>query len=333
VIDLARLKPINYQQPWIPVHDEDGSMIRKFLLAVLLLAPLGFYPLLHSKPEIGENDKPNPPSQQASLTEDERSALASLSILPIQSFPGAFPWVAMHEVAEGKTRKLDELAEKDPVAFLEQALKKVDKEVHGYRCMFDKQERVKGALRKPESILVHFRKEPFSVHMNWKKGDTGFLAPARTLFVKGEGDVDVIHVRVRLGGEFVKKLDDKQVTATSRFGIDKFGMHFGARDTLEHMKTAKEKNALFLRYDGKERVKEVGDRLCYKFVRWKYEKRDAQEEADKLNELTTYVDAVTLLQVGSILKDTEGNLIAYYFFRDIWINPTFDEKQFTPEGL
>jgi hypothetical protein len=39
------------------------------------------------------------------------------------------------------------------------------------------------------------------------------------------------------------------------------------------------------------------------------------------------------MQVGSVLLDAEGNLIAEYYFRDFELNPTFSEKQFTRENL
>ena len=41
----------------------------------------------------------------------------------------------------------------------------------------------------------------------------------------------------------------------------------------------------------------------------------------------------TLLQAGSLLRDSDGNIIAEYFFRDVELNPEFDEKQFTRDKL
>ena len=120
--------------------------------------------------------------------------------------------------------------------------------------------------------------------------------------------------------------------ATSRFGVDKFGMYLGAKDTVEYMAKAKQKGTLHIKYLGIERAKEVGNRFCYKFVRTPYETPEGLA-SEKLNELTIYIDTQTRLQVGSVLKDTDGKLIAEYFFRDIELNPTFDEKQFTMDSL
>jgi Protein of unknown function (DUF1571) len=331
-------------------------MIRKFFLGILLLAPLGFYPLLHSEPT--GDDNPNPPSPQEALTTDHQLAIACFAILPSQSFPGGIPWEPMRNLAEHGTPHLTHLAEKDlvafikrvleekddkdsivflertlaerdPVAFLERALARVDREVHSYRCIFDKQERVKGKMRPRESILIHFRNEPFSVHMEWLEGqDRAF----RTLYVKSENP-RLLTVRVgsaKFGFNMHKKVDAPDVLATSRFPITQFGMHSGALDTLVHMQSAQKKGTLHVRYAGKESPKEVGGRLCYKFVRTPYE---PPEELEQLNELITYIDAATMMQVGSVLRDTEGKLIAEYFFRNIEINPPFDEKQFTEDSL
>jgi Protein of unknown function (DUF1571) len=300
-------------------------MIRKLFLGVLLLAPLGFYPLLHSEPA---HDKPNPPSQQEPLTSDQHIAMGCLAILPNQAIPGAIPWYPMWKLGQQETRALDELAEKNPVEFLERAMARVDKEVTSYRCIFDKQERVNGKLRQKETIRIHFRNEPFSVHMEWLKGqDRAF----RTVYVKGEND-DLITVRPSslISFTLLKKVDAPDVRATSRFPITRFGMHMGARDTLEHMQAAQQKGTLHVRYAGKEDVKELGGRKCYKFVRAPY---DPPEEIEQLNELTTYIDTATMLQAGSILKDTDGKLIATYFFRDIVVNPPFAEKQFDHDSL
>ena len=39
------------------------------------------------------------------------------------------------------------------------------------------------------------------------------------------------------------------------------------------------------------------------------------------------------MQIGSVLKDTEGNLIAEYYFIDVKLNPEFSENQFTRSAL
>jgi hypothetical protein len=127
-----------------------------------------------------------------------------------------------------------------------------------------------------------------------------------------------------------RPLDASDVKATSRFGIDKFGMHMGAQDTLQAIHAAQKAGTLHLKYEGIEKVSKAGDRLCYKLVRTPY---TPPEEKEGINELITYIDRATLLQVGSILKDAKGEFIGEYFFRDIELNPAFDEAQFTRKKL
>ena len=85
-----------------------------------------------------------------------------------------------------------------------------------------------------------------------------------------------------------------------------------------------------MKYEGIEKVAKAGDRLCYKLVRTPDEPPEAIEG---INELTIYIDRATLLQVGSIVKDAKGEFIGEYFFRDIELNPTFDNEQFTRKKL
>jgi outer membrane lipoprotein-sorting protein len=46
-----------------------------------------------------------------------------------------------------------------------------------------------------------------------------------------------------------------------------------------------------------------------------------------------YVDKETWLQVGSVLKGEEGQLIGEYFFRDVKLNPRFKPGTFTRDAL
>ena len=96
-----------------------------------------------------------------------------------------------------------------------------------------------------------------------------------------------------------------------------------------HWKKARDARALHVEYEGVHRVPELGDRTCYKLHRTRF----AQPEDDGVTDLTLYIDTETLLQVGSVLKGPDGELVAQYFFRDIRLNPTFDPNQFTRAAL
>ena len=305
-------------------------MIRKFLFGLLLLAPLSIYPLLRDSDSHDGYEGDCTQHQADPLTPDQHLALGCLSILPGQSFPGCIPWEPMRDLGQQESRALEELAQKDPVEFLQQGLNRYTKEVRGYRCIFDKQEKVNGKLRQKESIRVHFREQPFSVHMDWIKGEGRAV---KSLYDAGEND-NVLAVRLSRIFPVIlhKKLTDPEVVATSRFGVTKFGMYFGAKDTVDTMREAAKKNTLHVSYKGIERPKELGHRLCYKFVRTPYDSPEGLAK-ENLNELTIYIDMQTRLQVGSVLKDTNGKLIAEYLFREIELNPKFDENQFTMDAL
>jgi hypothetical protein len=299
-------------------------MGRKILLVIVLLSPLGLYPFLrNSEAQVDIPPEPPPP-----LTPDQQLVLGCLSIFPGQSFPASIPWEPYRHIGQQESRALEELAKEKPVEFLERCLSRYEKEVQGYRCIFDKHERVDGKMRpKKEQLLVHFREKPFSVHMEWLKGEDKAI---RTLYVDGEND-NLLMARVffKFGPIFHKKVDAPDVKTTSRFPITQFGMYIGAKDTLYHMQAAEKAGTLHVRYEGIIPVKELGNRLCYKFVRTPYN----PPEGDGVNELTIYIDQVTHMQTGSVLKDSEGKLIAEYFFHDIHLNPTFTEKQFTQKAL
>jgi hypothetical protein len=304
-------------------------MGRKLLLGLLLLAPLGVYPFLRdTKVHI---DNPYVPPAANPLSEQAQVALHCFSAIPGPMFP-SIPWEPLRRIAADQSDEFDALVQKDPVQFLERCLAQCQRDAQNYRCIFAKRERVNGSLGKRETILVHFREKPFSVHMEWKDGIQLCFG---SLYVEGENGGNLLArscipgIGMR-GPVLSRPLDGADVTSTSRFGIDKFGMICGAKDTLEAAKAAQKAGTLHLRYDGIETVEKAGNRLCYKLVRTPYDPPEAKEG---INELTIYIDRATLLQVGSILIDAKGEFVAEYFFRDIEINPKFKEGQFTKKAL
>lgn len=271
-------------------------MLRKLLIGALLLSPLALYPLLRDG---------NPP-----------------------------PPVAIHSNIEDRPQveKLsdEELARQKPVEFLEFCLAEYDKKVTGYRCYFVKQERVQGNLREPEKLVVHFREKPFSVHMAWLEGAQFCV---KSMYVAGENDGKLLAASaiygLPTGVTVARPVDAPDAKATSRFPITEFGVKKGMLATFGSMKEAYAKGTLHVRYEGKENPEKTGNRTCYKLVRTPYD----PPEDDKINKLTVWIDCDTLMQVGSELIDADGNLIAEYYFRDIELNPTFADIQFTRKAL
>jgi hypothetical protein len=230
----------------------------------------------------------------------------------------------------GKPAGPEEMIKDNPTEFLQKCLDRYASEVHGYSCVLAKHELVAGKLRPREVVQAYFREQPFSVFMEWKKGEG---KAQRVLYAKGEYDDKMVArpsgILGRLTGTWIKDVDHPDAKAAGRYLITQFGINLGTERTLKSMLSAKAHNTLHVRYEGKFKVAETGNRLCYKLVRTPY---DPPEEQD-LNELTIYIDVETWLQVGSVLKDTAGNLIAEYFFRDIKLNPTFKPDQFKRSAL
>lgn len=320
---VAGVKQSSPQKP----PPQGGSLLAYFFLALLMISPLSLYPLLRgtNDSQIGiPHHKPSP------LTPDQHLVFGCLGIFPGQGFPGTIPWEPFRKIGQQESRIMEELAEHDPVEFLQRCLNRVDQETHSYRCIFEKRERVNGRLRQKETIRLHFRNSPFSVHMEWLKG-YDLLGARRAIYVEGENDglLIVRALDATIGPIKELAINDSQVKATSRFPITESGMQKGARATLDSMRIAWETQTLFISYEGIVRVKEVGDRLCYKLIR----SPQVPPEEDGVNELIVYIDLETHLQVGSVLLDAKGALIAEYYFRDIDINPTMKADQFTRKAL
>lgn len=223
----------------------------------------------------------------------------------------------------------EDLLKDQPTKFLQMCLDRYDREVQGYSCTLEKRERVAGKLKPREIVEAHFREQPFSVFMEWKQGAG---RAKRILYVQGENN-DKMLARpaglAALTGIWTKDVDDPDAQASGRYLVTQFGIKLGTERTLRAMLSAKARNVLHVHYEGVFKVKEVGDRLCHKLIRTPYD----PPEDEGVNELTIYIDTKNWLQVGSILKDPAGNLIAEYFFRDIKLNPTFKPDQFKRSAL
>lgn len=257
---------------------------------------------------------------------------AALTSAATQSFPEGFPWRPLHDLCRRHEAALEEVRRTSPLTFLQMCLARQQREVQSYKLRFIKKERINGKLfplakDKYEIIDVAFREEPFSVFFKWVAN--GKLA-SKVLYVEGENN-DKMLARPIFGLPFIKTedVDGPKAKNSGRYTIAEFGLFKATERGVASMKSAKARGALHLRYEGKVTLAEVGDRACYKFIRTPYE----PVEEDALNELTLYFDCATWLQIGSILRDPQGQLLAEYFFRDIEINPKFDATQFTRAAL
>jgi hypothetical protein len=241
----------------------------------------------------------------------------------------AYPGTTL-EPRQGMTQLVGfaELPGKDPIAFLEKCLDNYDRIVKtGYTVVLRKQERIGGEMQPLERIEVWFKDEPHSVFFKWLEGQRKAL---RVLYVQGENQDRMLALpTIRIVGVVTRELDSPDAKASGRYSIAEFGLKKAMQRVVYHWKKAREAKALHVEYEGVHRVPELGDRTCYKLHRTRF----ARPEDDGVTDLTLYIDTETLLQVGSILKGPDGELVAQYFFRDIRLNPTFNPNQFTREAL
>jgi hypothetical protein len=224
-----------------------------------------------------------------------------------------------------------ELAKTDPIKFLEWSLIRYDREVKGYHTNMRKQERVNGKLRPAEDIMVSFREKPFSVLFEYVKPvDAKYV-----LYVKPDdfSDKNKGRLLAQTSGILTLQLsfdpDDKTPRETSRYAMYDFGIKIGTERSLASWVAAKKDEALHVEFLGEKKIKELGNRPCWVLKRTGYRK----PEEDGITEATFYFDKETWLQTGSVLKNRNGDLIGEYLFRDVELNPKFDDDVFTKKSF
>jgi hypothetical protein len=104
---------------------------------------------------------------------------------------------------------------------------------------------------------------------------------------------------------------------------------------------------LAVTYHGKRAVPEVGGHECYVLKRTckttevdpfaldEPAPTDAKViDRDGFTEVTLYIDAVRRLQLGTVIRRTDGELVGEYFFRDVaLVKAEFPSDTFTPAAL
>jgi hypothetical protein len=256
--------------------------------------------------------------------------LAALPVTPTHGFPGTLSWATALPLTAKGLFPLEMILHYQPTEFLKMCLERSEREVKGYSCTFRKRERIAGKLNPVEVIDVHFKERPHSVFFEWR--ELGNSRAKRVIYVEGENDGKMQARPSGFGVGFLilsVALDSNDAKQSGRYTIAQFGMKLGTERSLASMLKAREHGGLHVVYQGAFNVPEVGNRICYKFLRKPYEPL----EEEGVNELTIYIDTETWLQVGSELRDLKGELIAEYYFRDIKLNPEFKSNQFQRGAL
>ena len=229
-------------------------------------------------------------------------------------------------VAPPSADQLEYLARTDPVGFLRACLLRYRREVNGYVCTLQKQERLNGTLGPVETITVGFREEPFSVLLIWQTPPAGMAD--RALYVAGQNAgkalargryLHIVHHRDPYSSEAM---------SASRYALPEFGMAKGTERSIDAWEKAAANGKLHVEYVGLRPVVEVGSVPCYVLHRT----CDPPEE-DGVAAVEVYVDTKNWLQVGNVLKSTSGERIAAYFFSNVSLNPTFAADQFDAKAV
>jgi hypothetical protein len=307
-----------------------GTDMRRFLLLLLLVPGVGS--LLTAVLALGwfrepaaDFDKRTLPTVHKEEGEPDDIFLEDPRALAL----AVGSWVMKAPLPLPDDKKMEELAKTNPVAFLKYCLRRYDQTVQGYECTLKKQERIGGKLHDPETIAVKFRDEPFSVYFEWHKGER---QAKKVLYVRGENN-NMLLVKpagvLSIAG--VQKRDPVGDDAKKggRYPLTEFGIKIGTLRTLAAWEEARKNKALHVEYLGLQKIPEAGDRVCYVLKRTRY----AKPEEDGVSELKTYFDKETWLQVGSTLKNTDGDVIGDYWFRDLKLNPEFKPDTFKEKSL
>lgn len=225
--------------------------------------------------------------------------------------------------------EMKRLAKEDPIGFLENCLRRHQRDVAGYKLLMEKQERINGKLHPNEVIEVAFREQPHSVFLRWLEGAR---RAQQALFVEGENNgMIVLRPTGRILGRLIVQRDPEgeEARESGRYSLKDFGLRKALERVLRTWKAARDDGSLFVEFLGEQKVKAAGNRDCWVLKRSRYRK----PESDGVLEVTVFIDKETWLQVGSIVKGKDGELIGAYYFRDIQLNPTFKDSQFKPAAL
>ena len=168
---------------------------------------------------------------------------------------------------------LAQLVRTDPWAVARLGQERYEREIQDYTCVFLKQERIDGKLRKVEKIEVRFRDAPKSVFMVWlKNADQAkrVLYQDTAEFVNKQGEkvarVEPAGALIRLVvSDILMPIHGKRAQKSSRRSIDDFGFHTTFSLLNRYNQLGLDQGALDLRYEGES---EIDGRPTYKIVRY-----------------------------------------------------------------
>ena len=259
--------------------------------------------------------------------------------------------------------EFEALAGTDPVKLLEVCLTRYQREVKGgITATLVKRERVYGDPRPPkdppeELIRLAVRKDVPAgdekprpqIRMVWESGARKTLlgTVTGTLFVEEQGGGQDRIAALTALGITMTPVSGSMAKGASRYCMCDAGLYRAMLRSHTVWKKRQEDGALHWRLAGKRAIEPAGGRICYVVERTcmspevdpfeiggepNIRSQDNPADVGQVR-ITLFIDAERWLQVGSELHRQDGHLLAAYYFRDINLNPSFDDDTFTPDGL
>ena len=223
---------------------------------------------------------------------------------------------------------LDKLAKSDHIALIESCLADYDALRKSYTCTFVKQERLRGAMGKRQTVSVAFMDSPFSVGMKWIENPAG---GDRVLYVEGKYDGDMLvrptGLAVFLISTAKVKPDGPDAMRSTRRPVSLFGFKRAMRGLLAVYSRAKAAGDLKQSCDGY--VKLAG-RDAIVLVRRLPDSDKYTLDAPPLTKIYIDLDYLVPVMIEGFSADGK-TLIARYQYKDVNFGAVVTADDFRPE--
>ncbi len=253
-----------------------------------------------------------------------------------------------------------ELAKSNPVGMLAACLTRYQQEAKGFTAKLAKRERIQGKLHDPEVVRVAAWGDvpapdgstQIRVRMIWEQGarkDKFGNEIRASLYAEGVHKNQMLIFRP--SAYLMKELyiDPKVALARdeSRYCITDAGLYRSMLRTYAAWKKRQDAGELNTTYLGKRAVPEVGGRECHVVKRtcktpevdpFALDEQPPTDpktiERDGFTEVTLFIDAERRLQLGTVIRRADGELVGEYYFRDVeLVTSEFPPDAFTPAAL
>lgn len=220
-------------------------------------------------------------------------------------------------------KKLEVMAEKDPVALLDLGLEHYQQTVQNYTCTFIKQERIKGELRPEQWIEVKYMEKPLSIAMKWVQN-----APIgdAILYVDGKFNNQMVvrpkGIWNKLIGPQLRDPEGPEAMENTLRPVTMFGFRKMLVSLRDVYVLAEKRGDCTSHYVG---LKNVAGRDALAIERILPLKDDYPAK-----KTIWYMDVKDLVPLGIEAYDWDDQLTCSYTYKDIKFNTSITQEDFTP---